>query len=390
MGAVPAVPFPVIRVDGEPFERGVAYGEQASVRIALSLAFYERAFLRTGGRSLGAVCDSVIGNEHGWRVLAPDLMREIDGIAVGSGRSLSEILALNARDTFMHRRRPMDFDDGCTSVAVLSGASSDGHVWSGQNWDYHPEIVPSIVLLHATSDAEPARLTIVEAGQLSRQGANASGISLQANGLPSERRDESALPGPIVRRRIVGSSSMTEAIANALATPRAGRSNLLLTSREDRFVNIEAGYDSSTIAHGERVHRIAHANHFQLGRPADLPDDHRPHHESIIRASTANAMLDAAHQAGGIGAPDLATLLRSHADPRGPICDHGRTDPDGAEPSEPWMTVAATLTDLTEGVMHVAAGPPCVHPFVAIDIATGNLGPSDVLAAEPARSYPVG
>jgi isopenicillin-N N-acyltransferase-like protein len=364
-------PFPLVCVDGDPFARGDAYGHLAADRIARSLAFYERAIERTGGLTFGQACDVVMEHLAGWRAQAPDVLEEVDGIAHGSGVPFEAVLVLNARDTFMHRRRSTetgahDFDDGCTSFAVLSGASDDGHVRSGQNWDYHPEIRDTIVLLRVGSPTDPTILTIVEAGQVARQGANARGLALQANGLPSERRDESALPGPIARRRILSEAGWDPALARALEAPRAGRTNLLLTSRDDRLADIEASHRSSRIFHATRDRIFAHANHFELGVPDDHRGDAEANEESVSRSSRANASLGEARNRGGVGASDLMALARSHLDPGGQICDHGAVDPD-------WVTVASTVTDLTDGVMWVAAGPPCEHDYVPIDIVGGPV-----------------
>jgi hypothetical protein len=43
------------------------------------------------------------------------------------------------------------------------------------------------------------------------------------------------------------------------------------------------------------------------------------------------------------------------------------------------MTVATVITDLTEGVMSVAAGLPCQHDFVDIDVSSSTV-------AAPARA----
>jgi isopenicillin-N N-acyltransferase-like protein len=288
------------------------------------------------------------------------------------------LLVLNARDTFMHRHNGADgvrdFDDGCTSFCVLPGSSADGHVWAGQNWDYHPDIRDTVLLLHVIPDDGPTQLWIVEAGQVGRQGVNTHGLALQANGLPSERRVETALPGPIARRRILAADSWDQALARALDTPRAGRTNLLLVSRDGRTADVEGSYTTSRLSVAEGKGWITHANHFQLGAPPDLVVDRGPSTESVARSASAHRAIGGAEQRGGVALEDLMSLARSHEDRTGQVCDHGKLD-------AAWMTVASTITDLTEGTTYVAAGPPCEHAFVAIDVESGRVRPvaSDAL-----------
>lgn len=88
--------FPLIEVSGSARERGQQHGLKARLRTERSIATYARLFAYCGidwqrARHLGAAYRGVIGD------LDADLLSEIEGIASGSGRSVDEILALDAR-----------------------------------------------------------------------------------------------------------------------------------------------------------------------------------------------------------------------------------------------------------------------------------------------------
>jgi isopenicillin-N N-acyltransferase-like protein len=72
----------------------------------------------------------------------------------------------------------------------------------------------------------------------------------------------------------------------------------------------------------------------------------------------------------GVTVGDLKAMLRDHFGGGRGICTHPVA---AGGPHERWETVAAVITDLTTGVMSVAAGPPCSHEFTKLDIATGTV-----------------
>ena len=88
-----------------------------------------------------------------WTAQDPEIVTEIEGIAQGAGRDVAEVLALNTRGTIVptsttgvDENTPPE--EGCTSFAVLPEASENGHMLTGQNWDYLEGIQDAIVLVH--------------------------------------------------------------------------------------------------------------------------------------------------------------------------------------------------------------------------------------------------
>jgi len=368
-----ASPFPIIVAEGDATQRGVAHGQGARDRIAASLSFYSDAVAPSIGATFGQIVDGVLARRPMWRAQDPDILAEIEGIAEGSGFSVGEILALNTRGMFVvppidqgAQRVP---DDGCTSFAVLPEASADGHLRTGQNWDYLEGIADTIVLVHLRPEDGPRQLMIAEAGQVGRHGVNTNGIALHANGLGARLRDPSALPTTFLRRRILRSDNITAAIEAAITPPRAGSTNFLLTHRDGFAIDLETVPDTVRWLLPTDGW-LFHTNHFEAGIPAELAATYTPSADSLLRYARGTRRLASARAVGGISRADIVDVLTDHlGDGRG-LCSH--PDP-GAPRHERWMTVATVITDLTEGVMSVSAGPPCEHDFVDIDIASGAV-----------------
>lgn len=365
-------PFPIIVAEGDAGSRGVSHGQQARSQIAASLAFYSDAVAPSIGATFGQIVDGVLRRLPMWRAQDPEIVAEIEGIADGAGFAVGEILALNTRGMFVVP--PIDQqehvpDDGCTSFAVLPEASADGHLRTGQNWDYLEGIADTVVLVHLRPDHGPRQLVIVEAGQVGRHGANTSGIALHANGLGSRLRDASALPSTFLRRRILRSDNITAAIEAAITPPRAGSTNFLLTHRDGFAIDLETV--PSTIRWIlPQDGWLFHTNHYEAGIPAELAATYTPSADSLLRYGRGTRRLGLARANGGISRADLVGVVTDHLGEGRGLCSH--PDPD-APRHERWMTVATVITDLTEGVMSVSAGPPCEHEFVDIDIASGAV-----------------
>ncbi len=109
-----ATRIPLFEVAGTPEEMGLALGAQASDLIHSMLADYRSFFHEASGRSWDdAVAVARRYLPHTEKVL-PEAVREIEGIAAGSGASLEEIWLLNCYEGVAEDQKLM----ACTSLAV--------------------------------------------------------------------------------------------------------------------------------------------------------------------------------------------------------------------------------------------------------------------------------
>ncbi|MGW4078828.1 C45 family autoproteolytic acyltransferase/hydolase [Streptomyces sp. NEAU-174] len=373
-----AATIPTVEISGPPAERGRQYGEAARDSIGRALAYYEQAF----GESSGLTWDQVTARAERWlepvRAYAPELVEEMGGIADGAGVGLLDVLALNARgeiiydQTFARMRARADaaadvtddreVTDGCTSFAVLGEASGDGHVYCGQNWDWRAGVADTVLMLRIVQPPHPTVIMQVEAGQIGRQGANSAGIALNANGLGGRFDDAVGLPQTVIRRRVLDSRSISDAVDVLCRTRGHIASNALLTCREGFALDLE----TTPGAHGWMYPTkglLVHGNHYQTTVPVQLAARYRPESsDSLIRVPRAEAGLSLVREAG---APDESRKLIRQAmsdhlgHPEG-LCTH----PDPRQPEVKWWTtLLSSCVDLTTGDYHVTPGTPCDHEY---------------------------
>jgi isopenicillin-N N-acyltransferase-like protein len=358
----------LIEVSGAPRERGRSYGEAARAEIGLSVAYYQEAF----ARSSGLPWQRVLAVARGWRALveaaAPHLVEEMDGIAEGAGITPDEVLALNARGEIV-RSGDSAFTDmettgteGCSSYALLPEATGDGHVYCGQNWDWRKDTESTTVLLRIVQPPKPTVIMQVEAGQIGRQGVNSVGIALNANGLDGRFDTPPGLPQPVLRRLILDSTSMGDALGVLFSARQHIAANLLFTHRDGMALDLET--TPARHAWGYPVDGLlVHGNHYQYGVPDGLDPGHRPSSpDSLYRVAVLERGLRRVRDAVDSDAvrKTVAQTLADHFGFPQSLCCH----PDPArDPVDQAKTTMSSIVDLTSGEYRVAAGNPCEQPY---------------------------
>ncbi|MFZ3559163.1 C45 family autoproteolytic acyltransferase/hydolase [Streptomyces sp. BH055] len=360
--------LPVVEISGTPLDRGRQYGEAVRPQLRAAIGYYEQAF----GQSAGLTWDRVTARAARWlepvRAYAPELLDEMRGIADGAGVDVLDVLALNARGEVIYDRSfrdmgvPEEPAEGCTSFAAFGEASGDGHVWAGQNWDWRAGVADTVVMIRIVQPPKPTVIMQVEAGQIGRQGANSAGIALNANGLGGRFDDAIGLPQTVVRRAVLDTHTVTDALDVLCRTRAHIASNALLTCREGFAVDLEttpAGIGWMYPTNG----LLVHGNHYQAGVPAALAADYRPmSSDSLVRVPRAEQGLAALRGSGG---PDesrklIKEAMSDHLGLPESLCTH----PDARRPEvKHWMTLVSSCVDLTSGDYHVTAGTPCDRDY---------------------------
>jgi isopenicillin-N N-acyltransferase-like protein len=360
--------IPLIEISGTPTERGRAYGEAARQEIARSLGYYREAF----GVSSGLAWPDVLTRARLWRGVvadaAPDLLAEMDGIAEGAGVSADDLLALNARGEIV-RSADSEFAamvdepvDGCSSFALLPEATGDGHVYVGQNWDWRVGTEDTTVMVRVVQPPKPTIVMQVEAGQVGRHGANSAGIALNANGLDGRFGAPLGLPQPFLRRLILDSASMRDALRVPFEVHQHIATNLLFAHRDGIAIDLETtprghtwGYPTGGV--------LAHGNHYQYGVPAALGDGYRLSSvDSLYRLPILERGLAGTRSVSGSDAVRkvVADTMSDHFDRPFGVCAH----PDPADqPVRRSKTIMSSLVDLTAGEYRVIVGNPCESEY---------------------------
>lgn len=265
--SLPPAPFPLVEVEGPPRERGRQYGAAAAERVARSVALYTRQ-LQQIGFAWAEVRGFVTRFVPQMEAFAPDLVEEMRGLAEGAGAEFEAIALINARTEVLQlaqRKAGLpegDETDGCTGAVILPEAAAEGQLIHGQNWDWLSDCAETSLVLKVRREDGPDFLTFTEAGGLARNGFNAAGIAITANYLECDRDyRELGVPLPLIRRRVLESEHLAQALRVVATTPKSGSNNMMLSHAEGFAIDLECAPDESFALYPEQG-LLAHANHW--------------------------------------------------------------------------------------------------------------------------------
>lgn len=264
-------PFPLIELSGPPAARGEQYGRAAAERIRKGIAHYG-AQMASDGASAARIRQLANAFVPRIEAFAPHFVPEMQGIAKGANVEFADIVLLNCRTEILQlaKRGPApnagvpdaSLPDGCTGAIILPGATADGVLIHGQNWDWKKECSETGVVLRIRRDDGPDVMTFVEAGGLARCGMNAAGIAITANYLRSDRDYlQEGVPLSLLRRLALEQEQVALAIRILYATPKSASNNLMLSHGSGFGIDIECAPDESFLLHPENG-VLVHANHF--------------------------------------------------------------------------------------------------------------------------------
>lgn len=265
-------PFPHIRVEGSPSERGFSYGRLAADRIRIGEEIYREA-MQLHGHDWTEIKRLARDFATSIEAVDPRCMAEVSAIAEGAGVDREVIIVINARSELFNGISPEAAKggrdampaEGCTSALAYGTATRDGRLLHGQNWDFNARCVESSVILEITQKDGPSLMTFVEAGGLARSGFNDAGIAVTANNLECEQDyGNQGVPLSIIRRRILLASNFAHALGAVTSVPRAVSNNMTLSSvHGDIAISLETTPKDVFLVHPDSDGLFAHANHFQ-------------------------------------------------------------------------------------------------------------------------------
>jgi isopenicillin-N N-acyltransferase like protein len=255
-------PFPLLRVEGADYERGTSYGVAAAERIRRSIGIYMPGF-EERGLSVPAV--RKLSAEFAARIegYAPEMLREMEGIAKGAALPVEDIVMLNARTEIVYGDAAKGgADDGCTGVIVEPSIAAEGKLIHAQNWDWRADCLDTTVVLNVRPEEGPDYLTMVEAGGLARCGFNSAGLTITGNFLRSEHDSgRDGLPLSLIRRKVLASESFAQAAAHVIETEVSFSNNIMLSMAEGYGVSFEKTPVGTFHQEGQDG-LVVHSNHF--------------------------------------------------------------------------------------------------------------------------------
>lgn len=373
--------FRVIEVSGPAFERGRQHGERAREGVERSIATYARLFAHCGmdwheAQERAAPFRGVIGK------FDAALLEEIEGIAAGAGRSVGEILALNARTEILPPSYPGDpapqakalagrnRDAGvpdwgeCTALAVPRGASATGGTLLAQNWDWLGQQRSALIVLRTNEDDGTGVLTLTEAGMLAKIGLNSHGFGVCLNILRS--RDDGTHPGVpvhVLLRALLRRRSVADAIEFAGGLVFGASSNVHCADVSGDCAGLECSPRGLYVLRGSGA-TLSHTNHFLCTDAQACENALAPSLSTRPRLARADALVGELTRASPrLAVADLQRVLRDESDGYLSICR--RPDPSLALELR-LESVAGIVMELDKRVMHIAPGIPSETRFTAV------------------------
>jgi hypothetical protein len=269
--------------------------------------------------------------------------------------------------SYMMIDNPLTTRAGCTSFAAWGGATGNGHLITGRNFDWEAAEVFSrdrVVVMCEPDEGIPY-ISLAWAGMAGVvSGMNRAGVSVTLNGAPSSLPSETATPVAIVARDLLQHS---QNLAQALDTIRNAKvfvSTLwLVGSRVDgKFVVVEKTPDATHVREPENDSIIC-ANHFQTSGLDNGARNLKYIREatSISRQSRMSELVQ--QERGKLNPESAAAILRDRNLPGGAFAGNGHRGALNA-----LIATHATVMDLSEGIFWAASPPNQLGKFVAFDL----------------------
>lgn len=359
-------PFPIISVEGDAHERGYQYGSQGKMLIEESLSVYHKVFEHFSTLDWHGCLQKGKNFIPFIEEYDPEIMEEIIAIAEGSGRTIEEIVALNARTElvfeqwFIAQGAKVKGLEGCTTLAATPEATLSKHMFMAQNWDLYPATQNINVILKIKQKGKPNIVQVVEAGIVAKMGFNSAGIGLCTSGSHSDKWGF-GVPFQVILREILNARSMRDAISAILRAERASSAFYLIGCRDGEVINIEAAPNDYNYIFPDNG-TIAHSNHFLIGNPNIK--DFRPSCDpsTLFRQYRAKKILN--KERGNITVDSIKETLTDHFDKPYSVCKH--VDKLVAEEYQS-QTNLSLIMNLTKKTMDIAKGPPCEHKYVSLN-----------------------
>ncbi|WP_087723161.1 C45 family autoproteolytic acyltransferase/hydolase [Pandoraea sp. PE-S2T-3] len=362
--------FPLVDVSGTPFERGLAHGRQVPERVARSLALYRTQLDRRG---VSSERQQALARRMVPTIEAFDAtyLEEMRGIAEGANVTLEDVVIINCRTEMMYGHDEIGearkaLDDGCTGLIVMPQASTNGRLLHAHNWDWRAECADTGIVLRMRRDDGPDLLVFTEAGTLGRHGINSAGLSLSGNFLTSDRdyvnASEANTPLSLIRRRMLDSTSLADAMKALWNTRRYASNNLMLADARGEAVNLECAPDEIFwLTPTDDL--LVHANHWLCPvartKLRDLGLAKSP--DSIYRQRRVTAGLNIGRER--FGKIDWTVIKGVLADDFGSPVGVLRV-PRKVSFDSIAATVCTTLMDAADGVLWIARKPYESREFV--------------------------
>lgn len=329
--------------------RGVEVGAAARDLIHANLAGYQRLFGAVGvpEENLPGYGEQACAAIESW---APDLARELTGLAKGADVEAWQLGMLNARTEILATVGPLGEGECSTAVRLVPGAAPR----TIQTWDWHDELDSAKTLVETPGPDGRTVKYFTEAGLLGKIGVSDAGVGVHFNILNHETDGATiGTPVHVVARRILDSAT---GIGDAVEIARSARVSastvVTVVTYQDgvgRAVCVELSPAGVAVVEPDEHGYLTHTNHF-LAPELARGDLACPTDSTFARDQTL-------HSRGAVLASgDFRVLADALCVHEPPICCHARPE---LPFHERWRSLLTIGLDLHAGNLLASEGGPC-------------------------------
>ncbi len=344
----------IIECRGTPYEIGRQWGEGCREHLRASVDGLYAGIAQGPFRAEKEAVRSAAGRfTPAIRNFDPYTYEVLRGQAEGSGLSIDDALALQCS-------LELAFNYGgiaglCTSFALSGRATRGGVTLLGQNIDWHPSATLDLLRIHHGSGIR--ELVLCLSGNpyyhLTSAGiGNCANLSLgPLDGMTRQ------VPVSVYLSRAMRQPKIGFALG-VLRRQARGLAYLHLADASGGMAGIEAVNDDVHLLTPERD-RLIHANHYETERFKD--GDWTPQLIPDTQARAGRMRQLVQELEGHITPEAMMAVLGDHEGFPNSVCRH-------VDPSKPPQLASATKASLVmvpaEGLLYLAAGPPCEYGFL--------------------------
>ncbi len=355
--------YPYLEVSGTPYQCGRAIGKRFAREIKLGLQRREKWFSEIRAFMQADLATRYQPFLDAARRHFPDIVRELEGWADGSGVDFKDLMALNLKaelGTMMKTPPAGQETCGCSTLALSHGDK----LLLAHNEDGDRAYADLLFLVKQKQPGKPAFLFLSYPGILPGIGPAISdaGLILTANFISSLRVNP-GIPRYFLNRAVLQARNLAEAIAISTHPGRAYSFHFNLASVPDRkIVSVEASVDR------HKVHTVSglylHTNHLIQPELKDEPQDTKyTQTSSYSRFRVLTPLKQEMEQRlDSVTGDDLIAALSLHQNAPYSPCRHPTEKVRGS-------TLATSLFDVSKGTWLLSKGQPCqaqfqhLHPF---------------------------
>lgn len=211
-----------VSLQGSPMEMGMQYGKKLADPIKVNLElFFQEANLQ--GFSREDLLQKGENHKAFLKEIRPDILIEIEGMALASGTAFEELLAFNAFQEVI-------FNDGCTNLLASGSATKTGRVYFHKNRDTSGS--PEQVIIERLSGSHHKYVGITSAGSSGLSiGMNEYGVSTGNTALTTDDTGSGFGNLDINRMILEEAGSVAEGVSFVKSLQRSRGSNYHISDR---------------------------------------------------------------------------------------------------------------------------------------------------------------